>query len=64
MLILSLHLQDVEKVGCRGVNLDQVLIRLRHRVWKADDLEVVEFLEELAGGDSSRNAGIMPTLTY
>lgn len=32
ILVFSLDLQDVEEVGRRGVNLDEVLIRLRRRV--------------------------------
>lgn len=64
MLVLSLHLQDVEEIGCGGVDLDQIFIRLWRGVWETDDLEVVEFLDELVGGDSSQNARVTLTLTY
>lgn len=47
MLVLSLDLQDVEEVGRRGVNLDQVLIRLWRRVRKGDNLEVINSLGEV-----------------
>lgn len=41
MLVLAADLQQVEEVGCRGVDGNQVLIVLGGRIWKRLDLEVI-----------------------
>lgn len=32
VLVLSLNLQDIEKVGCRGVHLDEILVVFGDRI--------------------------------
>lgn len=41
VLVLAADLQQVEEVGCRGVDGNQVLVVLGSRIWKRLDLEVV-----------------------
>lgn len=40
VLVLSLNLQDVEKVGCRGVHLDEILAVLGHGIGQIGDYEL------------------------
>ena len=41
VLVLAADLQQVEEVGCRGVDGNQVLIVLGSGIWKRLDFEVV-----------------------
>lgn len=41
MLVLAADLQQVEEVGCRGVDGNQVLVVLGSGIWKRLNLEVV-----------------------
>lgn len=45
MLVFALNLQNVKEVGCRGVHLDEVLVRCGLRVWQLGHLELVRRLE-------------------
>ena len=50
VLVLAADLQQVEEVGCRGADGNQVLIVLGGRIWKRLDLEVIWPLAVLMGG--------------
>ena len=41
VLVLAADLQQVEEVGCRGVDGNQVLVVLGSGIWKRLDLEIV-----------------------
>ena len=46
-LVFPLNLENIEEIGCGGVNLDQVLIWLREGVCELDDFELLGPLEIL-----------------
>jgi len=45
VLVFALNLQDIEKVGRRGVDLDQILVIPGHRIWQIGDLELFGSLD-------------------
>ena len=46
-LVFPLNLENIEEIGCGGVNLDQVLIWLRRGLCELDDFELLGPLEIL-----------------
>jgi len=46
VLVLALHLQDVEEVGRRGLDLDEVFVGLGRRVGQVNDLEIRRALRD------------------
>lgn len=46
VLVLALYLQDVEEVGRRGLDLDEVFVGLGRRVGQVNDLEIRRALRD------------------
>lgn len=44
VLIASLNLQDIEKVGCRGVHFDDILVVFGHRIRQLRHLQLCRAL--------------------
>lgn len=50
VLVFALDLEDVEEVGCCGVDLNQVVVWSRYGIWEVLDFEFLRTLEEVASG--------------
>jgi hypothetical protein len=47
VLVFPTYLEEVEEIGCRSVDLDEVLVWVRNRIWEGGDCEVVRSLEDV-----------------